>query len=417
MLASILAAALVAAPASDPEAAFRRFQDSVVTLEVHSGIDEAKSVQGSGYVISERGHIITNYHVVGSYINDPDRFQMRARTRGQGVAVGLVRFDLVNDLALLLAPELKCPPLRLAAVEPAPGSPVVAFGNPHGLGLALIEGIFNGYADKGLVDRMLLSMPLNAGMSGGPILNAEGEVIGTNVSVVWLSNSLSFGVPVDKVRGLLDVEPIPTTREALRQEVHRQLVDLEAATSSELISAWQAAGEAPVVTVGGVQARRPPDRFDCWDSSEEWRPQGLEKASFGCDLEFTPSIEDLGPVTSLGFVIEHFRAEGNGLGFYAYLEEHAGSHREVEAQDPNEGTVTAPLCTADRVVAGALTWKVDTCLSAFVEHPGFFDVDLAATSLDRPREAAYLAVHAQGFRLESALHFLRVLLTSVRLGS
>ena len=68
---------------------------------------------------------------------------------------------------------------------------------------SLIEGIANGFAEKGLVDRMLLSMPLNSGMSGGPILNAAGEVVGTNVSVMWLSNSLSFGVPAEKIAPLL----------------------------------------------------------------------------------------------------------------------------------------------------------------------------------------------------------------------
>src|SRR5688572_23226088 len=235
MLATVVALLLQAPPS--PEAppspspatarTYERVKASVVTVEVHSGNREAKNALGSGYMIAADGSIVTNYHVVASFVAEPDRYQIRVRTPGGDLPATLKAFDVENDLALLAAPGVHAPPLTLAPALPAAGSPIVALGNPHGLGLSLIEGIFNGFAAKGAVDRMLLSMPLNSGMSGGPILDTQGRVIGTNVSVMYQSNSLSFGVPVSKVPALLAAPALDLDRAAMRQEVTRQLMALE----------------------------------------------------------------------------------------------------------------------------------------------------------------------------------------------
>jgi hypothetical protein len=54
-------------------------------------------------------------------------------------------------------------------------------------------------------------------------------------------------------------------------------------------------------------------------------------------------------------------------------------------------------------------------VSAYVKHPGFVNLDLVATSLSRPREAAYLALHAKGFHLDAVLELARRLLRDTRL--
>ena len=62
--------------------------------------------------------------------------------------------------------------------------------------------------------------------------------------------------------------------------------------------------------VGGAETRRPPEVFECWDDVEVHEQQGMTKARFGCDLQFTPSIEDLGPVGTISLLVEHFRTTG-----------------------------------------------------------------------------------------------------------
>jgi hypothetical protein len=188
-------------------------------------------------------------------------------------------------------------------------------------------------------------------MSGGPILDTQGRIIGTNVSVLYLSNSLSFGVPVAKVQPLLAAPPVALDRAALRKDVTRQLAALEESMVRRAVAPYVAPGE-DTARVGGAETRRPPDVFECWDDIQVHEQQGMTKSRFGCDLQFTPSIEDLGPVGMISLLVEHFRFTGGRYGFYAHLASHAPAHLEVQAQDPEEGTLSAPECVSDRVAAG-----------------------------------------------------------------
>jgi hypothetical protein len=399
-------------PASDRT--YDRIKPSVFTIQVHSGDAQAKDSLGSGYAAAA-GRIATNYHVVGAYVDEPDRYSIRVRNGGGERLARLLAFDLSNDLALLAVDELDAPALPLAAAVPPPGSAVVSFGNPQGLGLSLIEGIFNGFAEKGFVDRMLLSMPLNSGMSGGPILNQRGEVVGTNVSVMWLENSLSFGVPAAKLRSLLEVEPLSLTRDALRAETQRQLAALEQDAFSKVVARLLAPERAPRVAVGGGEFERPPELFDCWNQTQVFKDEGVTKTSYGCNLQFTPAEESLGEVGSVELLFEHFAsAKAGRWGFYGALSDHPGGHHEVETRDPRNGVLTAPDCVAERTRTAAMTFKVHTCLNAFVKHPGLYNFDLVATSLSRPDEAVFVGLHLRGFRFESFRTVARRLLEGAR---
>jgi serine protease Do len=419
MIASLLAAALAAGPAVDVprpagERTYDRLKPSLFTIEVHSGNEGAKSALGSGYLVSADGHIVTNYHVVATYIDEPDRYSIRARNAAGEFPVRLLRFDLVNDLALLQAQGIKAPPLRLSKETPPPGAAIVSFGNPEGLGLSLIEGIFNGFAQKGLVDRMLLSMPLNSGMSGGPIVNAGGDVIGTNVAVLWLSNSLSFGVPARKVAPLLEAPSLKITKKDLLAEIGRQLAALEKETAVRLAEGFAAAEAGSPLTIGEARSRRLPDAFECWDGSEVEKDQGVTRNWYGCNLQFTPAIETLGEVASVELLVQHSLSKSSAYGFFGALEQQAAARNEVEALDPRNGVRSSPHCLAERIDVRGVAWKVNTCVNAYVKHPGFFDFDLAATSLYDPREAIFLSVQMKGFRLASFESLTRRFLEGVR---
>ena len=83
-------------PQATAEGSYGQLEPSLFTVEVHSGNQDAKSGR-SGYLVSSRGQVVTNYHVVAMSVAEPDRQRPghHARTAGAGHA-----FDLVNDLAL-----------------------------------------------------------------------------------------------------------------------------------------------------------------------------------------------------------------------------------------------------------------------------------------------------------------------------
>jgi len=415
MIAFLLVAAAATQGAASGKATYERVKTSVFTIEVHSGNAGAKSALGSGYLVSERGHVVTNYHVIGSYVEEPALNRIRVRNEIGTHEARLVRFDLINDLALLRVDELpSLRPLPLADHDPSSGERIVALGNPEGLGMSLIEGVFNGRAAKGVVDRLLLSMPLNSGMSGGPILDEGGAVVGTNVAVIWLANSLSFGVPTASLRPLLDGPDLALDPGALRAEVNRQLEVLEKRTGERAVAPFADKVTRTYVKVGGAEIPRPPELYDCWDQETERRDKGYRESVFQCNLQFTPSVDGPGEVGCVQIKVEYEESDHQPFGFYSLVQHQAEQDHEPRTAPPDNGVFSPPQCETDRVAAGAFTWHVNTCLNAHVRHPGFLSFDASAFTVSRPRRSILVTLHLRGFRLEAGLSLLRSLLEGIR---
>jgi len=414
LLVSLALGALQAPPGS--EAAYARLKPSLFTIEIHSGNREAKSSLGSGYIVGDKGLIATNYHVVEAFVADPVRNQLRAKSEGGEFPLTLVQFDLIHDIALVRAEGVTAKSLALAAAPPEVGERIISFGNPEGLGMSLIEGNANGFATKGVVPRLLLSMPLNSGMSGGPILNSRDQVVGTNVSVQWLSNSLSFGVPTQALRDLLARPPLEVNAPALKAEMNRQIDAFEKTTYAALVEGLESAAPGPALVIGGARSQPLPPAFACWDNRQEFEREGMVKSQYGCDLQFTPAIEDVGPIASVQIQIEHFDSESGSYGFYGYLPYHAQSHQSVSPRAPGDPHLGPPECASNRVSLGVGEWKMATCAVAFKAYPGFFDLDLAATSLSRTHEAIFVSLSFKGFRMDSALDLSRRILENISWG-
>jgi hypothetical protein len=389
---------------------FDQFKDAIVTVEVLPLSGAARSALGSGYAVAP-GRIVTNYHVVGSYIRHPDRYALRLKNPRGSFPAKLLAFDLVNDLALLEA-ALPAAPLRLAPGTGRPGASLISFGNPEGLGMSLVEGVFNGFAEKGFVERMLLSMPINSGMSGGPILDSLSQVVGTNVSVAWRSNSLSFGVPVKAVHALLAAPAIETTPRALFSETNRQLARLELSLAEALRPLTE--GGSALMTVGGALVPRPPEAFECWNQAWPEARDTIFKTSYQCNLQFTPTLEEVGEVSSVDLLMEHISSRGSSYGFYGGLGQHAPQHVGLEPRAPDNGVLSPPECHTDRVRTEHVVWKTSACSYAYVRHPGVGYFVLTATTVSRPREAVYVALHGRGMGAKTFLALSRTLLAEIR---
>jgi S1-C subfamily serine protease len=143
---------------------------------------------GSGFVIDEEGHIVTNAHVVA----DAERISVTLGDQAP-VEAELVGSDPSTDLALLeVDPEsVELHPVSLAdSSQVEVGDPVVAIGNPFGLDNTATAGIVsalqreiqapNGFS---ISDAIQTDAPINPGNSGGPLFDAAGRVIGINSQI------------------------------------------------------------------------------------------------------------------------------------------------------------------------------------------------------------------------------------------
>jgi serine protease Do len=188
---------------------------------------------GSGFIISADGLIVTNRHVIA------DGGQLRVRlASGRECSAQIVGSDTRTDIALLKVDAHHLPLLRLgSSTAVAVGDPVVAIGNPFGVGESATAGIISarGRAIPGdpYIDFLQTDAAINRGNSGGPLLSANGEVIGvtsTILSPTGGSIGLGFAIPAETVaavvrdlrthgrvdRGYLGISAQPLTPELAR---------------------------------------------------------------------------------------------------------------------------------------------------------------------------------------------------------
>jgi S1-C subfamily serine protease len=168
---------------------------------------------GSGFVIDKSGHIVTNYHVVRGADRVSVSFSSEEAVRAQ-----LVGVDPTTDLAVLKVntPPRGLTPLRFGRSSSVRvGDAVVAIGNPFGFERSMTAGIVSAIGrvlqapnNLAIDNAIQTDAPINPGSSGGPLLNARGEVIGVNTQITTDDGGgnvgVGFAVPVDTVRSVTE---------------------------------------------------------------------------------------------------------------------------------------------------------------------------------------------------------------------
>jgi S1-C subfamily serine protease len=199
--------------------------DGVVTIFAFFGADAGNSGgQGSGFVVSDDGYVLTSSHVVTSAGGEEPRNVQAAEEvfiefrDGDRVAARVIGWDLFDDVALL-----KVDPAR-HAVSPLPlgdsssvlvGEPVAAIGSPFGAENSLATGVVSATgrtipaltSSFSLVDAIQIDAPINRGNSGGPLFDARGSVIGINAQIrsnSGLSEGVGFAVPINAAKRTMD---------------------------------------------------------------------------------------------------------------------------------------------------------------------------------------------------------------------
>ncbi|MBI3971681.1 MAG: trypsin-like peptidase domain-containing protein [Chloroflexi bacterium] len=202
--------ALTTTAGTGPAALYRQVAPAVVGVQTAGA--RGGGGEGSGFIVDAQGHVITNNHVVAG----ASRVTLHLLD-GTSVPAQVVVTDPANDLAVLKAaiPPDKSVAARLGDSDAVqPGEPAVAIGNPFGFEHSITAGIvsavdrqFGGSRSRRPIPGLIQTdTAVNPGNSGGPLLNAAGEVIGVNtlgVSPVPGSVGVSFAVPINAAKRLL----------------------------------------------------------------------------------------------------------------------------------------------------------------------------------------------------------------------
>jgi serine protease DegQ len=231
---------------------FRRFLGDRL-----GGDDPRASSLGSGVIVSDRGYIITNNHVVES----ADEIEV-ALSDGRTASAKLIGSDPDTDLAVIKIELDRLPAITFADASKAEiGDVVLAIGNPFGVGQTVTMGIISalGRSELGIntfENFIQTDAPINPGNSGGALIDTKGHLVGINTAIYSKTGGslgIGFAIPASTIRQIMDalIKDGSVTRGWLGVEM--QEVTPELAASFHL-------DEAKGALIAGVVRGGPADR-------------------------------------------------------------------------------------------------------------------------------------------------------------
>jgi serine protease Do len=159
---------------------------------------------GTGFVIDERGYILTNHHV----IENAERITVKF-TDGRSLRAQVIGSDPDTDIALIkVEAEKKFAHATLGNSDDLRvGEWVCAIGNPlayeHTVTVGVVSFIGRKLFDTSLDNYIQTDAAINFGNSGGPLINSRGDVIGINSAISRQASSIGFAVPINQAKAIL----------------------------------------------------------------------------------------------------------------------------------------------------------------------------------------------------------------------
>jgi len=162
---------------------------------------------GSGFIIDDRGHILTNHHIAAG-----SREIEVALTDGRAFEGKIAGSDPANDLAVARIDAQDLPVAELGdSSQLRVGQTVIAIGNPFGLvgGPSVTVGVVSALNRHILAERVYENLiqtdaSINPGNSGGPLLDLSGKVVGINTANIPGAQGIGFAIPVNTAKAVLE---------------------------------------------------------------------------------------------------------------------------------------------------------------------------------------------------------------------
>ncbi|HAX05999.1 MAG TPA: serine protease Do [Acidimicrobiaceae bacterium] len=213
----------------DVKAVLAAVAPTVVQIEVSSEDGIFGGGQGTGFIISADGQVVTNAHVVEDAVSINVML-----SDGTVRTAELVQQDPTRDLAVLKIEGEDLPAARLGrSAEVEVGDEVLAIGNALGLGdtPSVTTGIISALdrelqlSGNRLTRLIQTDAAINPGNSGGPLVNAKGEVIGVNTAIAGNAEGIGFAISIDHARPV--IETLQTGEVPKRPLLGVNIIDIE----------------------------------------------------------------------------------------------------------------------------------------------------------------------------------------------
>ncbi len=391
------------------EEIFKQLAPSLYQIRLIDNASGEKSSIGSGFQITSDGLIATNYHVISGYALFPHKYKIEyLNHKGEKGILSLKSVDVINDLAIVkrvVTDEM--PYFSLAKSTPIKGEELFSLGNPHDLGMIVVPGTYNGLKKESFNDKIHFTGSVNSGMSGGPVVNANAEVVGINVATS--GNQIGFLVPHEKLVRLFEALKIEAP-ESIEAQMSEQLSANQQKLIDALLSAkWQGKGLAqaiiPTIDVPFIR---------CWGNSNAEKPDALIlSAVANCSLDESTFISGHFFTGSIEMEFRYMDAKKlNPLKFYHLYEQQikrAGPGNKARKED-----VTEFQCHHDivRPANSTINSKSILCTRNYKKFPQLYDVMYLSNSVDKDKQALISHFTLAGVEKQSAMAFTKKFMES-----
>ncbi|MCP5419624.1 MAG: trypsin-like peptidase domain-containing protein [Gammaproteobacteria bacterium] len=404
----LFAAFVVAAPAGETERVFANYENNVVQIRILDQESGSKSSIGSGFLAGSQGQVITNFHVVAELVHHPDQYRAEFLfENGESGALSLLDIDVVHDLALLKMAGSPAHYLTVSARQPAKGERLFSLGNPHDLGLTIVEGTYNGHLEKSLYEKIHFTGSINPGMSGGPTIDRDGAVVGVNVATA--GNQLSFLVPASYVIRLLTQPHAEGEAADFEDLIRDQLLANQQQYLEKLLAQPFATLTMDHFKVPGRLA----NFLNCWGDTQKREDTLYERVFQSCSSSDDIFLSDEQSSGIIRYSHELYTSEGLGaLRFFGFLERNFQVERLRLRSD--EDMVGNYVCDADFVENKGLRSKVVFCLRAYKNFTGLYDATLMAAVFHGDGQLLQTNLALAGVSYENAVRFPRAYLEAIQ---
>ena len=397
--------AQAAAPAPishDAQRVYEGARDKLVQIRTVLRNSDTQASVGSGFFVSSGGLIITNFHVASQLALEPERYRgVYVPVDGKEAPVELLAFDVQHDLALLrvrnAGPDYPALGFRAKDAPLARGERIYSLGNPRDIGFALAEGTYNGLVQRSFYPRIFFGGAINPGMSGGPVLDESGKVVGINVSKRQDGEQLSFLVPAEFAQDLLarGANAKPLTQPAYPEVTRQLLVHQEQLTQRFLTTPLKAQkhGGYSVPVFDDALAR-------CWGSGRDADFKAFDLERTDCQMD---SYLFAGDVTT-GLIQMRYEAyDGPKLGALRFSQIFGQSFGNERFAVQGTRRMTAAECTERYVDRQGMAMRAVVCMSAYRKLVGLYDVSVLVASLNRPTQGVQGRMDARGVSFGNGL--------------
>ncbi|MBL4763894.1 MAG: trypsin-like peptidase domain-containing protein [Colwellia sp.] len=397
------------------EQLFNQLKPSLYQIKLIDKASGEKSSIGSGFQISKDGILATNYHVISSYALHPKKYRIEyLDSKGNTGLLALKSVDVINDLALVKREMDSISSdnvtfFQLAQSAPHKGEKLFSLGNPHDLGMIVVPGTYNGLKKESFNQRIHFTGSINSGMSGGPVVNKQAEVVGINVATS--GNSIGFLVPHDKLNSLYQAF-LQAPPESIEQQMAAQLTANQNKLMSAILnSPWQAKplgkqGIIPIIDVPFIR---------CWGNSNADKADALIlTAVANCSLDENTYLSSRFYTGSMEIEFRYMQAKDIGANKFYHLYQqqiaHAGAGNRA-----GKDNVTQYQCHHDLVMPNNQTInnKIIFCTRAYKKFPDLFDVLYLSASIDKNKQALVSHFTIAGVNQKNALAFTRKFMEAV----